>query len=392
MGLDSYVKYTTKLISSFLAGCAVEPFPDNLDANLFFKFCVFHKIQNLVYLALANTDMPEELAESLKASYFSSLNFMAVQQHYIEKVETAFENAGIDYFIIKGNETAKFYPSADMRQSSDFDIYIGNEKAELARDVMAGLGFTVDDYADDDGHDKYMINKVILCELHRVLIQNDFPWKEECNKIPDRVVKSGGSEHRYEMRAEDAYVYNLAHAANHIKTAGIGIRVFVDLWLMWSKCKDAFDMAYLEKKLRKANLKRFEECARALYLYWFEKKETVDPTIMAMAEFVAESGWIGTYNQYASAKLAGESGDTSSSASAKFESLRKMIFPPYKDLAERYPKAKKHKILVPYYYVYRIFKAVLGKDKGARRVISEINMADLQQGQNLLKLKKEIGL
>ncbi|MBR5809233.1 MAG: nucleotidyltransferase family protein [Clostridia bacterium] len=392
MELSPYVKYVTNLISSFLSGKDVEPFPDSLDANLFFRFCVFHKIQNLVYRALANTQMPEELAKNFKASYFSSLNFMAVQQHYIEMVEKAFESSGIDYFIIKGGETAKFYPSADMRQSSDFDIYIGSEKAELARDVMMGLGFSVDDYADDDGHDKYVINNGILCELHRVLIQNDFPWKNECNKIPERVIKTSGKEHRFEMTTEDAYIYNLAHAANHIKTAGIGIRVFVDLWLMWSKCKDSLDMEHLEETLEKANLKRFEECARALFLYWFEGKETSDPTIMAMADFVAESGWIGTYNQYASAKLANESADSSSSATAKLESYKKMIFPSYEDLAKRYPKAKEHKILVPYYYVYRIVKSLFGKDKGAKRVMSEINTADLQAGQDLLKLKKEIGL
>ena len=392
MGLDAYIKYITNLISAFLRGNAVAPFPEKLDASLFFKFCAFHKIQNLVYLALKDTQMPEELANSLKASYFASLNFMAVQQHYIEMVENAFESAGIDYFVIKGSETAKFYPSVDMRQSSDFDIYIGNEQAERARDIMTGLGFVVDDYADDDGHDKYIINHVILCELHRVLVQNDFPWKDECNKIPVRVIKTAGKEHRYEMSIEDAYIYNLAHAANHIKTAGIGIRVFVDLWLMYSKGKDTFDMAYLEEKLEQANLKKFEECARTLFLYWFEGKDTDNSTILAMADFVAQSGWIGTYNQYASTKLATGTDETASSIDAKLKRYRKMILPSYKELINRYPKAEKQKILVPYYYVFRIFKAVFGKDRGAKNVINEISTADLKEGQYLLKLKEEIGL
>lgn len=392
MNLNPYVDYITNLIGSFLSGKEVAPFPDTLDADLFFKFCAFHKIQNLVYRALSKSEIPEELEKCFKPSYFSSLNFMAVQQHYIELVENAFENSGIDYFIIKGSETAKFYPSADMRQSSDFDIYIGNEKAELARDVMVNLGFSVDDYADDDGHDKYIINKSILCELHRVLVQNDFPWKDECNKIPERVTKTDGKEHRFEMGIEDAYIYNLAHAGNHIKSAGIGIRVFVDLWLMWSKCKNEFDMKSLEEGLEKANLKKFEECARALFLYWFEGKATTDPTILAMAEFVAKSGWIGTYNQFTSAKLAENSDETATSVSAKFGSLWKTIFPSYQDLTARYPEAKEHKILVPYYYSYRIVKSLFGKDKGAKRVVGEINTANLKDGQELLRLKKEIGL
>ena len=194
------------------------------------------------------------------------------------------------------------------------------------------------------------------------------------------------------MRIEDFYLYNLAHAANHIKSAGIGIRIFIDLWLMHTKYKDQFDYAYLNEKLQSANLTRFEECSRKLYLYWFEGITPVDTTVRAMAIYVAQSGWMGTYNQYSSAKLAQDAQNSNSSSLTKLKNYIKIIFPSYQELVKRYPNAKKHKILVPFYYIYRIFKSVFGKNKGARRVINEITSGDLEKGKYILKLKKDMGL
>lgn len=392
MDLELYVSYITRLISSFLKNEDIEPLPSNIDINYFFAFCKFHRLENIVYLALKNTEMPKELRSLFEKSYFVSINHLAKQQYYIEKVEKAFEDAGIDYFIMKGTELSSLYPSDDMRLSSDFDMYIGNEKAELARDIMVNLGFEIKDYMDDDGHDQYVIDKTILCELHRVLIQNDYPWKNECNKIPERVIKCEDNNHRYKMKIEDFYIYNLAHAANHIKSAGIGIRIFIDLWMIYTKYKNQFDYNYLNEKLQSANLTRFEECSKELYLYWFEGKTPKDPTVTAMAVFVAQSGWMGTYNQYSSAKLAQNAKDSNSSALTKLKSYQKIVFPSYQDLIKRYPKAEKHKLLVPYYYIYRIFKSMFGKDNGAKKVINEITAGDLEKGKYILKLKNDIGL
>ena len=392
MDFQIYVDYITKLISTYFKTGQCVSLPQNIDANIFIAFCRFHKIENLIYLILQKAEIPKNIKDEFQKLYLYSISIMTKQLYYSEKVEDAFEKAGIDYFVIKGKELSKLYPSYDMRQSSDFDIYVGNEKAELARDIMVSLGFEIDFYAENSGHDKYIIDKNILCEVHRTLIENDFPWKDECNKIPDRTIRGENTNHCYHMNIEDLYLYNLAHAANHIKTAGTGIRTYVDLWLIYTKYKDQFDYTYLSEKLKSANLTRFEECSRELFLYWFEGKNTNDPVIKDMAEFVAVSGWIGTYQQFSSSKLAGESGEVSSSAFAKLRSYRKIIFPSYKDLVERYPKASENKYLVPYYYVYRIFKSVFGKDKGAKRVVSQVSTADLQEGKRILKLKSDIGL
>lgn len=392
MNFQIYADYVTRLISSFIKNGEVIPLPKELDAETLFNFCRFHKIESLVYLALKDSSIPENAKNLFKVSYLRAINKMAKQQYYIEKVENAFEKNGIDYFILKGRELAKLYPSPDMRQSSDFDIYVGGEKGKLARDIMVGLGFEIKYYAEDSGHDQYFIDKSILCEVHRMLVDENFPWKVECNKIPERVVKCENTNHCYRMNKEDFYLYNLAHAANHIKAAGAGIKMFIDLWLVYSEYKDEFDYSYLKEKLELAHLTKFEEYARELFLHWFEDKEIHDETVVALEIFVAQSGWIGTYSQYSSQKLAKNAENSRTSVFAKIKNYWTIIFPTLENLYKRYPNAEKYKILIPYYYVYRIIKSLFGKDKGAQRVISEITTGDLEEGKYILKLKKDIGL
>ncbi len=392
MNFQIYIDYITNLISAFIKSGHPLPLPENIDAKILFAFCHFHKIENLVYLALKNTDMPEDTKKAFQECYLRSVNITAKQQYYIEKVEKAFEEAGIDYFVMKGRELSKLYPSPDMRQSADFDMYVGNEQAELARNIMINLGFSIKFYSENSGHDQYVIDKVILCELHRLLVDGDFVWKDECNKIPERVIRCENTNHCYRMNIEDFYLYNLAHAANHIKTAGIGIKIFIDLWLIYTKYKNEFDYTYLREKLESANLTRFEECSRKLFLQWFEGIKTSDETVAAMGVYIAQSGWIGTCSQYSSAKLAQGSENSNSSILTKLKGYWNIIFPSYENLVKRYPQAQKYKILVPFYYIYRIVKSVFGKDKGARRVVNEITTGDLEKGKYLLKLKKDMGL
>ena len=111
-----------------------------------------------------------------------------------------------------------------------------------------------------------------------------------------------------------------------------------------------------------------------------------------MADFISQSGWIGTYRQYNSVKLASSSNQSDSAFLVKFKKYWEVIFPSYKNLIRRYPNAEKHKILVPFYYIYRIFKSLFGKDKGAKRIISEMSASDLEKGKYLIELKKDIGL
>ena len=390
MNLDIYVKYITHLLSSTINGSEPDKIPSDIDFEFLFRLCRFHRIENIIYLALQDR-LPENAKAIFEQAYEKSVYIQAMQHYYLEAIENAFEAEGIDYLLLKGKEISSLYPTEDMRQSSDFDIYIGRDNSEKAKDIMLREGFEIEAYSDtNDDHDEYIADKIILCELHRVLIQNKHPWQDECNKIPERLERVGSS-HRMKMTSEDFYVYNLAHTAKHMKFSGIGIRAFLDMWIIYNKLKDSFNKDVLSEKLRLANLTEFDINSRKLCEYWFEGKQA-DETTLAMADYVVKSGWVGTYEQMQSTALAENAGATNSVQYAKFKRYWSILAVPYDKMVIRFPILKKYKLLTPFFHIYRIFRTLFKRRDLIRDINSEMESGDIKTGKAILELKKSIGL
>jgi hypothetical protein len=391
MNTDIYVKYITYVLRCAVLGEKCGDIPKDINQEFLLRLCRFHKIENIVYLMLRDKLEPD-IKAIFEQLYERAVYLQAMQDYYLELVENAFENEGIDYLLLKGKEISSLYPSEDMRQSSDFDIYIGRENAARAKDIMLREGFKIEAYSDaNDDHDEYTADKIILCELHRVLIQNKQPWQEECNKIPERLLLCEGTTHRMKMRSEDFYIYNLAHTAKHMKFSGIGIRAFLDMWIIYNRFSDSFDTDYLNEKLRLCHLTEFDKSTKKLCAYWFEDGEADEITV-AMSDYVVQSGWVGTYEQAKSTELAENAGVTNSVKAAKLKKYYDIIAVPYESMVYRYPILKKYRFLTPFCRIHRIMRALFKRRDLIKEVSAEMENGDMEKGKAILSLKKSIGL
>ena len=393
MIIEEYIKYLAEVLKCAVTGQQPSDMPPGIDEEKFIKFSSFHKVDNIVYMVIGDR-LSQENRLRLESSYNRSVMVQATQQYYLERVESTFEDNGIDYLVLKGRELARLYPSEDMRQSSDFDIYIGRDNAQKGKELMLELGFNIEAYSDtDDDHDEYIIDNFVMCELHRVLIQDNYLWQEECNKIPERLIPCEGTKHCYKMSYEDFYVYNLAHAAKHMKFSGVGIRVFLDQWLISKRLGDKIDWSKTEETLKRADLLDFDRHARGLYEYWFEGKEPSNPQLIKRMElYVAASGWVGTYNQHTATELAEQAGKTNSKAVAKLRKFIEIICEPYESMIGRYPILKTHRWMLPLCRIHRLFRAILFRRNVVKMVSNELDNADMDEGKRILNFKQTIGL
>ncbi len=393
MDLREYAKYLTYILSCAVLGKKPESMPEELDEKVFLELCKFHKLENIVYLTIGDKLSPQGKA-FLEETYNRLLFIQATQQYYLDTIEEEFERNEIPYLILKGRELAKLYPSEDMRQSSDFDIYIGRDNSQKARDIMLDLGFDILAYNDhDDDHDEYVADKCVLCELHRVLIQDNHPWQKECNKMPDRMILAEATEYCYKLSLEDFYAYNLAHAAKHMKLSGVGIRVFLDQWLILNKYESEINWDKLNVILDKCNLLEFNKNTIELCKYWFEGETPEDiEKIEEMADYVVRSGWVGTEEQMTATEVAENAGATKSRSIAKIKALWDVLASPYESMVERYSFLRKYKWLTFFCRIHRVFNALFNKRDIVKKVAGEMDKGDMDLGVKLVKFKKSIGL
>lgn len=392
MNLELYTSYLTKVLKSAITKSSAPDFPDGLNEREFLEFCKFHKLENVVYLTIGNK-FSECIQQEMESTYNQLIMVQAKQQYYLEELEETFENEGIDYLLLKGREIAKLYPSEDMRQSSDFDIYIGKAKPQHAKEIMLKLGYDILAYSDEnDDHDEYLIDKCVMVELHRVLIQNNYPWQSECNKMTDRLIKKEGTSHCMELSVEDFYAYNLAHMAKHMKFSGIGIRAFLDQWLIYNYSKDKIDTQRLEQTLKKCNLYEFNKNALELCEYWFGDTKDVSDTVKQMADYVAKSGWVGTYEMTTATEVAQNAGITTSKNVAKIKKYLEILSTPYEQMVFRYPILKKHRWLTLFCRIHRGIRAIFKRRDLIKEISDEVNNVDMDMGKQIVEFKKSIGL
>jgi hypothetical protein len=121
-------------------------------------------------------ELPEELAQALKSSYFRSLKVNAVLYDGLEKLINEFNRAGIPVMLLKGAYLAEFiYPNIAVRPMIDLDLLVHRGDLQRALEIQRKLGYTgVDAQLNQDEislirHVPRTVNAEVNTELHWTL-------------------------------------------------------------------------------------------------------------------------------------------------------------------------------------------------------------------------------
>ena len=392
MDIELYGGYIIHLIKCAILGIEPKPIPQGIEPKLLFDIARDHKVENIIYPPLCKAGLADaEVLRKFEEFYSAAITVDATQQYYLEQIIDAFEENRIRHLVMKGIVIKRLYPTTDMRQSVDLDIFVDDENTEKARDIMEELGFTTttfDHALQDDG---YIIDRCVHVEIHRQLISNKCPWEEKCQEIVDRIVPEDGYEYRYRMTIEDYYIHMIGHMAKHMKYSGMGLKMVLDVWVYLRHYKDKLDRKILDERLKYCGLYDFDQNVQKLCRYWFEDGEA-DELISSMARYILISGYVGTHEQLIATEMAENAGNTSNAAVSKFKFYMKAFFWPYKKMKTRYPILGKLPFLLPFCWVHRALKTLLFDKEKAQEIKGKYDNADMDYGKRLLEFKRNIGL
>ena len=198
---------------------------------------------------------------------------------------------------------------------------------------------------------EYVFKKgLITVELHRYLIT---PGNDDLCAYYETGWSIARPEDgvRYKLRDEDEYVYIVAHFAKHYRNAGAGIKPILDIWL-YPKHHPALDWEYIRTQLASMKLLEFFEHLLQLIAVWFENAEPDDLTI-SMSKYILNSGEYGSTHHSAAANAV-----TAAETGKKRSRLRRylwLLFPDKTIMHNKYPILKRIPVLLPVFWVYRIF-------------------------------------
>lgn len=348
------------------------------DCSALLEMSMRQSILPIVYGGIKRMSVPTESLNRFDREWIKNVFWHSQRQDALRKITSALEEAEIPYVPLKGAVLQYLYPDPNMRTSGDIDILTREEdldRAVRAIEEHAGFSFVRRNY-----HDVNMTNSRVVLELHFSIKEN----MENIDKLLSKVWDYAEPMEnccRYSFTPEFQLFHVVAHMSYHMVHGGVGIRPFLDLWLLRNKTK--FDEAAVRKMCAECGILTFYEKSCELVDAWMSGKPVSDD--LALFEKYCLSGGVFGSAESASASKLREKG--------KSDYVMSRLFVSREVLEDQYPELRDKPYLMPVLQMKRWMR-LLDKEKraGAMREIDGINKAKNEEIEEFDEVLKRVGL
>lgn len=314
-----------------------------------------HSVANMLYYALPQLPQEQQPKEAerrlLKELAYAAAAREALQQRELDAILACFEAEHITVLPLKGCVIKQFYPKPEMRYMSDTDLLFDPPKADSVRAVLEELGYTTDRFAQGET-DLYSSPMRMNYELHRSLQNEGF--NENSSRFLGGLLSCArpkdGCKYILELPKEEHYAYLLCHFVKHLLNGGIGVRQVMDIYI----CRHGwtFDEERLAALLRELELTDFAATLERLADHWFGSGAG-DAVTDELGAYILGSGTFGTDEQRVADRMLKEQKKPN-----RARYVLRRVFPPFELMSFYFPRLKKLPLLLPFYWVLRIFRGI----------------------------------
>ena len=183
------------------------------------------------------------------------------------------------------------------------------------------------------------------------------------------------------MTFNDLYVYTLAHLAEHYLSAGSCFRPIMDLFLIERKHAEELDFVYINKQFEILGIKKFAENIRKLYGCMFSEGNYTEE-LSIMENYIVLGPPI---------KNAATVSNAMTTQKSKPRMIFETIFPSLSHMKLKYPILEKHPVLLPVFWVIRLFQYLFTKDTRITKKRKELITYDEENISVIEEILKKSG-
>ena len=213
--------------------------------------------------AATNADIPREvkmpwLAEREKVAEWHRYQGK-VQQDIIERMESH----GIKTLVLKGTHIAQYYPTPELREFGDLDLYFYDKHDEADRVAREVMKVTISN--DAHHHTKYTYRGVTV-ESHYDFVNVHYPPSNHRYEMMLKELVSDGTQHSTFNVQHSTFeiLFLLRHMAGHFAASRITLRELVDWTLTCQALQDKVDWPLVEKTISDYGMTEFVSSLNAI--------------------------------------------------------------------------------------------------------------------------------
>lgn len=322
--------------------------------------------------------LPKEIALRGRKELDQGIHREALMNVERERIFDFMDQEKIWHCPLKGILLQELYPMLGLRFSSDNDILMDEKGRRRLKRFMKERGYRVLNYGGSH-HDAYVKNPSYHFEFHRRLLSRLLVGNAALryfDRVEERLVPKEGKPYFRELTREDFYLHLVVHMYVHYSSTGTGLRGLADLWYYLRSYP--VDEAYVSARLAEFDMTEFEATVRSLgsklfgdaesgtkeaFTGWQFAEEAFTGEELAMLRYLFASGVGGSHAIYAQNMLKNCRKRSKTLWGAKLRYLWMRAFPSMEYYEMDYPFLYRHRILIPFFLVYRLWKAMTTKRK-----------------------------
>ena len=201
--------------------------------------------------------LPPKLVAMFQDVPKSNMGMHVQMNRVLQLVVMTLTQNGIVPVLLKGQGLAKYYPTPELRQCGDIDIYVGEDNYEKAYDAILPIVTEIDPRANiwNWMHFDAKVGTVMI-EVHQ---KADYMHSHKNAKIYREFMLNGLTKdlcpvkfgNLEVMTPNDTYnaFYVFYHLWRHFTTSGVGLRQFCDWTCFLHAHVGKLDLPYLKKML-----------------------------------------------------------------------------------------------------------------------------------------------
>lgn len=371
-----------RLIGQFTNSDIVTDKSDYPHIEAMVRFAEMHRIETLLYAGMKKVGFGDEELGDLPETA-ERLSFCQIKSDRLAvKLSEKFTNSGIEHMILKGIEFSKYYPNGLLRTSTDIDFYMAKSDAEKIAQNLESHGF---ERIENDENGISLIKKPYAhIEFHfrfAALSERQTNFIE--NMIANALCKG---KYRKSFTDEENIIYALVHLYRHFSHSGAGVRMLLDINLMMKYGN--YDRTSLLNNIKIIGMEKFFNSVCEISEYLFDGKE-LDESLVPALEFFLGSGIFGTNDAHLTVNAAKHNGKTSKMKNY----LKSEIGFSNENIKNKYPLAKKHPTLIPYFHLHRVVSGLIHKKDILSQIKSDSRVVTSNDGEEqIVKIMEVMGI
>ena len=313
-------------------------------------------IQLIIYRGFKLLNLSEDCLKQFDRLMLKNAYKYIKRNEELNSITRALDNDGIPYIPLKGAVIKQLYPEPELRTSSDIDVLV--REKDLDNAVKAVETTTDFKFESRNYHDVQMRVPGTVLEMHFSIKEN----MANIDKLLSRAwdfAKSTGSGARCAFTPEFQIFHVIAHMSYHMVHGGLGIRPFLDLWLLRNKTE--FEEETVRKMCEECGILTFYEKSCRLVDAWMEGR-AIPEELASFEEYCLNGGAFGSAESVNASRMRNEQ---------KGGYVLKRLLVSREVLEEEYPALREKPYLLPAYQINRWLR-LLDKDK-RDRVLKEMD-------------------